>query len=674
VVVNHVWPSGLTGGYAGVDVFFVISGFLITTHLMSEPPRSVMDLGRFWARRIRRLLPAALLTLIVAVAGTWLFAPQTLWVNTARMSRAAATYWINWLLAHDAVDYFAADNPATPVQHFWSLSVEEQFYALWPILIALAGLAVWLLTRRANTPRQGQSLRRVVFAVLVVLAGVSLAYSIHDTKTNPAGAYFVTTTRAWELAAGGLLAVAMLGRNRLLPAGSRWVLARNLTAWVGLACIGVTFVAYTGSTPFPGWTALLPVVGALLVIAANPVANGSEPGQLLALKPVQWLGDVSYSLYLWHWPILLLEPYALAKLHLGHEGTGVREKIAILVLALVVAGLSKRFVEDPARRWKPTLKLRWVFPAAVVGMAVVVAFTSTQIRTVNHRIDAQLVASTRDHGPCFGAEALTAGNTCPAPSYDDLVLDPATAANDDFNHFYATLQGCDHKTNPAIQYVVVCQFGSSSHVDVEFVGNSHMDQWSSALITLAKARHWTIKRLTWSGCVLGYDKPLLKHLGCAESNKAAMAQIAKDEPRLLIASFLPYTVSTVPMATRVLKQWAAQGRKVVVVRDTPTPVGVWGTPQPQGDIPRCLESHADDMSKCVTQLQPDPWATAAQELDDQDTKVIDMTRWFDCAKTCPSVIGNVIVYFDNSHISSTYAASLTPELNAAIQKTGLAPQ
>ena len=197
VLVYHLWPNRLTGGFTGVDVFFLISGFLITSHLLSHPPTGLRDLLAFWSRRIRRLLPASLLVLFVTLIASRLVAPETQWGNTTRQVKAAALYFVNWRLADDSVDYLASQNAPTPVQHFWSLSVEEQFYFVWPIFILLLGFLALLLRRRAAP---------FFIGGLGIAVVASLWFSVHETKVEPARAYFVTPTRIWELGIGGLLA------------------------------------------------------------------------------------------------------------------------------------------------------------------------------------------------------------------------------------------------------------------------------------------------------------------------------------------------------------------------------------------------------------------------------------------------------------------------------------
>jgi peptidoglycan/LPS O-acetylase OafA/YrhL len=379
VLVYHLAPHSLTGGFTGVDVFFVISGFLITLHLLERLPEHPRDLATFWSRRVRRLLPASLLVLAVTLVGSRLVAPETQWENTARQARAAVLYVVNWLLARDAVDYLAAENAPSPVQHFWSLSVEEQFYFVWPVLILVLG-ALARATRRKPLP--------VVLGGLVVLVAASLAYSVYDTRTNPAAAYFVTPTRMWELGVGGLLATYTLLRpGRLRP----W--AATPFAWVGLVAVGWAAATYSGETPFPGWQAAMPVLGTAAVIAAQPPTEPGQrwlsPGPLLALPPVQWLGDISYSVYLWHWPLIVLVPDAT-----GHALTWP-ERGGILAATLLLAWLTKLYVEDRFRATRWGVPLRKPFALAAAAMAVVVGLAAVQLVEVRQRSEDAAAALAR---------------------------------------------------------------------------------------------------------------------------------------------------------------------------------------------------------------------------------------------------------------------------------------
>jgi len=285
VVLYHLFPLGLTGGFVGVDIFFVISGFLITNHLVGEITRTGrISLTQFWARRIRRLLPAAFSVLAVSVALLVLCMPVVTWHNNLQEIGAAAAYVENWLLGIHAVDYLAAENSASLVQHYWSLSVEEQFYLVWPLLLLLA-LAVSRFTGRLS-PRTA-----VRWALGFVAVG-SFAVSIVLTSARPPLAFFVTPTRAWEFAIGGLLSVAPS-----LPLGAREHAVRAATSWLGITVIAYSVYFISGDEPFPGTIALLPVLGSTLMLAGGTSSARWSPAPLSGLQPVQWLGNYSYSLY-----------------------------------------------------------------------------------------------------------------------------------------------------------------------------------------------------------------------------------------------------------------------------------------------------------------------------------------------------------------------------------------
>ncbi|MDO9354042.1 MAG: acyltransferase, partial [Solirubrobacteraceae bacterium] len=294
VILGHSWPQAFSGGFVGVDVFFVISGFLITGHLVREVQRSDrISLIGFWARRVRRILPAAMLVLAVVIVATLAVVPESRWDTFLHEMRASGLYVQNWQLAGSATDYFAAaEGTQSPVQHYWSLSVEEQFYLVWPLL--LGGAALFL---------RGPYRRPGLVMLMGGVAAVSLAYSIAETSSDPAAAYFVTPTRVWEFALGGLLS--------LLPVAAGHERRRAVVSWVGLLAIAVAVARYDDATAFPGYAALLPVLGTVAVVWAGLPRAPWSPSRLMAARPVQVVGGVSYSLYLWHWPLLILLPYAL---------------------------------------------------------------------------------------------------------------------------------------------------------------------------------------------------------------------------------------------------------------------------------------------------------------------------------------------------------------------------
>ncbi|WP_232498045.1 acyltransferase family protein [Agromyces humatus] len=338
VLFHHGWPAVAPAGYMGVDVFFVVSGFLITGLLMREAEqRGSISLRNFYMRRARRILPAAVAALLVISAMTLLFVPQRLWATWFREIVASTLYYENWQLAIDSQIPQRADLESTPVQHFWSLSVEEQFYLFWPLLIVVG---LWIATRRGSAS---------VGTVLAVLGAVTVASFVHSlvlTADDHNLAYFSTLSRTWEFGVGGILAIVA---SRPWPGNDR---LRTAVSWIGLVLIVVPIVSFRTPEVFPGLVVLIPVVGTMAVIWAGMPAGPLSTARLAGLRPVQWVGDVSYSLYLWHWPIFMFTPYI----------TGVPSPPWLMVLlvafSLLVAGLSKRWIEDPFRHGAHGIRMR----------------------------------------------------------------------------------------------------------------------------------------------------------------------------------------------------------------------------------------------------------------------------------------------------------------------------
>jgi peptidoglycan/LPS O-acetylase OafA/YrhL len=667
VVIYHLLPSSLAGGFTGVDVFFVISGFLITLHLMQKPPEGGRDLAKFWGRRIRRLLPASLLVLASTLVVSRIVAPDTQWGNTASQARAATLYVVNWLLARDSVDYLAAENAPSPVQHFWSLSVEEQFYFVWPILI----LGMVLLARRYRWNRD-----LAVLGGLGVLVTVSLGYSIWETARNPAAAYFVTPTRMWELGIGGLLAVVVAVRQRrglphLLPETPRVVLA-----WVGFAAIAWTAVTYTGRTPFPGWQALLPVVGTALVIGAHSPMTRLSPGPLLAVRPVQWLGDVSYSVYLWHWPLIVLIPQIR-----GHEMDNLDRTVA-LVLTLVLAWLTKEYVEDRFRTPQWGIPLRKPFLLGAAGMVVVIALAGLQQLEVDRReaqAEGQLARALAEGGPCFGAAALDDPGNCESVPYDRIVPAPVDALADRSRAYKDVSGGKDCFSYLPVFRSVRCTFGDkNSDTEVALVGNSHAGQWLPTLERLAEKNGWRVTTYLASQCAAAetaqaFDTRARTDACLAWVDRTTRA-VARSKPAAVVytnrisvgaagQSFEDSGQLYSDGMESVLRTWDADGLNVLVLRDTPAP---------STSVPDCLAQHPDDVSACdgtrAEWLPEDHSESAVRRVDSSRITFLDLTDHICQAERCSAVTGGVVTYFDGSHLTATFASTLDRYLGPPLRR------
>jgi peptidoglycan/LPS O-acetylase OafA/YrhL len=329
-VLFHAAVPGVTGGFVGVDVFFVLSGFVITGLLLRERASTAKTrLLAFYGRRSRRILPAATLVIIATVLASYHWLGFLTGNSTAADGRTASLFYANFHFIATGTNYLASQAPPSPLQNYWSLSVEEQFYVLYPTLFIVAALA-W----------SHVSLRLKLSVLLVVSIVASFAWSVHQTSVSATAAYFSPFTRAWELALGGLVAVGSIQLAKL-PRHVALVMT-----WVGLAGILVAAFVFTSATAYPGSAVALPVLSTALVVAGGTAVPTWGAETLLRLTPFRWLGKVSYSLYLWHWPILII-----AAQYAGHP-LSVKDNLLWVLLALALSIASYRLVENPVRHSK----------------------------------------------------------------------------------------------------------------------------------------------------------------------------------------------------------------------------------------------------------------------------------------------------------------------------------
>ena len=371
VVLFHAGLPGVSGGYIGVDVFFVVSGFLITGLLWREMTSTgTVRVARFYGARARRLLPAAALVLAVTAVGAAVLLPPLQARSAIGDGVASALYVGNYRFALHGADYLAADTQS-PFQHYWSLGVEEQFYLLWPALIIGTG---WLVARAAQRAGLAAPRSAAPYAVVLALvAVVSFAISIAWTHSLPSWAFFSLPSRAWELAAGGLVALTA-SHWRHLPRSSAAVIG-----WGGLSLIVITCFQLGEMTPYPGTAALLPVLGTALVVGAGCATTDLGVGRFLSAPAMRSVGRLSYSWYLWHWPVLLLAP-ALFGAPLGLPG-----RLAMVLVSFGLAILTLHLVENPARftTWFRLSAARSLaLGGAVTAAAVCVGLVLLMIRPV----------------------------------------------------------------------------------------------------------------------------------------------------------------------------------------------------------------------------------------------------------------------------------------------------
>lgn len=650
VVAFHLYPAGrLTqGGFVGVDVFFVISGYLITSHLLREVEHTgTVRLGAFYARRARRLLPASLLVLLAALGLTIAYLPQTDWSGAATETMASAFYVQNLYLASQSVTYSAQGAAPSAVQHYWSLSVEEQFYLLWPAIILLA---LWV-----NRRRRGTRPVTTVGAALVLVCAASFVASVLWTRTSAAQAYFVTPTRAWEFGTGALIVLVL----------RRWVpTPRQATALriIGLLAITASSVRLSQASAFPGWVAAVPVLGTAAVIAAGAPQPGSIMDRLVNLPPTQWLGRISYSVYLWHWPLIVVAPYALTE-----DTLRWYHKLAIIVLTLVLAHLTQRFVED-ATRYVPALRRRTrpALLAALAGMLVVLgAGQATQAYADNEtrRIEAVLRSRTTDE--CFGARAGLNQARCPQ-AFTERPLAASIKGDFPLQNFCGNRDAGDR--------IQRCMWFKNAKT-VALVGDSHAQQWLPVLQTDFRKIGWNLVIYYKPECAPTHgDLPRFLHKTrgpqeCADWTRRVAGLLAKDKPDLILTTAYYSASGGVPAAdlTRGYQQaWASftPVAPVLVLRDSPN--------TGEQAMPACVKVHMVDVRGCSRPrslaLADAPLVEAVKTYSGGgDVSLIDFTDAYCDATTCYGVVGSVPVYADRNHLTVSFERTLVGPLMQRLQ-------
>ena len=658
VALDHARIGPVTGGFVGVDVFFVISGYLITSLLIGEADREgKVSLTGFYARRARRILPAAtIVTLVTLAAGVW-FLSGVQALAVVKDAIWATFFAANIHFAAIGTDYFSADVPPSPLQHFWSLAVEEQFYLVWPLLVlALA----WIAGRR------GWGVRRTIVPLLMLIVAASLAYSVTLTQTDSVAAYFSTPARAWELGLGALIASCALRIRRRPPA----LLA--LASWMGIAAIAAAAFAFDAETPFPGIAAALPVMGAALLLGGGLGAARWGPQWLLGLWPMRVVGDWSYSFYLWHWPALIVAG-AVWREPEGWSGA------LVLAIALAISGLTYAFVENPFRRARTFSRQTWrglvLYPTTIALTLPLAAFADRAVRdmTTGDGIAITVADDTPhvDHQIALvKASVLAARHGSPIPGRlhpDPLELDLAVPDVGECEYFDETTRS-------------LCPRGDlDGDKTLVLIGDSHARQWIPALDRIAAASGFTAYYLVREGCPAADVTPWLTNgdgpsLECRDFQSWARDQVAQLQPDLvLLASDANEAGFEGPDGKRVRNEQeqahllrTGMVSEIISVRGDSGRVVVLGDPpgvQPNGG--ECLTARDATLLACMS--SPDPRSelmiSAVREAATLvDVQFVDPEKWFCWQEQCPLVVGDTITMRDREHISSDYAGQLAPEL------------
>jgi peptidoglycan/LPS O-acetylase OafA/YrhL len=641
VVVYHVWINRVSGG---VDVFFVVSGFLLTGQLVRSAERGDLDLRKRFSRTLLRLTPAASLVLVSTALLAALVLPEGRWSQTAREVVASALFLENWQLAADSVDYAARNNVASIAQHFWSLSVQGQFFLLWPLLIALVALACRQVPGR---------LRRSVTLALLGVFAASLLYSVELTITNQPLAYFHTLTRLWEFALGGLLALH----------GDRLVLthrARVAAGWTGVVGLVACGALIPVATVFPGVAALWPTGCAALVLLAGRTGARAGADRLLAGRVARYLGDISYALYLWHWPLLVLYLQAWQA-----ETPSLAAGALIIATSLVLAALTHELVEQPVlRRGSATTRRGYRVAAACTGLVVLVAATWLGVGALRSNTGADIGDTAYP-----GALALAADEEVePAP----LLPGPADVADD-----WLRLERWDCTPMTAFAWDVCslpmppAEEGADEPEPpsrrIVVVGDSHAQQLTAALVPIAEQNNWQLIAMLRGGCPFSTVSEIdPDEVECVDFNTAVADEITALQPDAVVtmATRDARIGQTEQIPAGFVEQWRrldAQGIPVLALRDNP---------RFDHSVPDCVQTRPDDVAGCGVDraevyAPTPPWV----DLPDVPPNVsfVDIADAVCDTDRCPPVIGNVLVYMDDNHLTATYSTSMSDLLAGQVQ-------
>lgn len=647
VIVFHFWPNRLVGGFAGVDVFFVISGFLITALIVREVTATgKLSLVNFWMRRIRRILPAALVVIAATATTVMVIGSSELISSIGRHVFASTFSFENILLAAEKSDYFESENALSPLQHFWSLAVEEQFYVVWPLVVLLVVVATRRATRRIG----------VLTAVTSVAVIASAVFALWLMLTGDVGAYYNSFARAWELGLGALVAI-LAARERPLVNGAGATVV-NRIAWVLLIA---SFAVPGLASGVPSWGVAPAVLLTAVIIATGNRVTSRQPNALTRgfVAIGSWVGDRSFSLYLWHWPILILTPYLI-----GGDLDTVSKLIAIAV-AFGLSELTYRFVETPVRVSRaPFLrKATIVGPiAAVTSVALVATVLATS------------VALTPAPPVPFDSDAT---NDSKSSFFDEnrLILKgiDVTGVAPFCDGAGAWLFDCDplndapvsvaDRVNDPCDRMQPCEIGSAaSDVTVAFIGDSHARELKTTLDLVGRFLDWRVVSFTMSACPLVHGDTR-----CDVRNKQFLDRALAGEFDLVITSQSAPPMDSKAAAAGSSDPEADYRDAFAAIVASGTPVATFrDNPSLDDATLRCKRINFDDPNACA--MSPDnAYRTvdhAANAAAALGVHVIDMSSIFCRDAVCPMAIGGLHVYRDDDHVTREFNLTLAPFIAA----------
>ncbi|MFD1031910.1 acyltransferase family protein [Metaplanococcus flavidus] len=632
VAIYHIWFNRVSGG---VDVFFVVSGFLITTSLLSMYRKNGEILYfSYIVKLLKRLLPTAWLIGITTFVASLYILPASLKNQNLTEFLASVFYFQNWRLAVDSVDYLAQNNTASPFQHFWALSIQFQFYLIWLLLFFVAISLLRLVS--------GNHMKRMLIILISVIAAVSFAYSIYLTSVNQPFAYYHTFTRVWEFGVGGILALTI--HKLVISPRLAW-----LFGWTGLIGLVSCAIILQVSALFPGYAALWPVLSAVLIIVAGNYSTNFSAFRLLSWKPLVSFGSISYAFYLWHWPLLIFY-YAL----FDAETVSLFHGLLIILLASIFAYITIHGFESPIRKvqlsvWK-TAGIIGVLSGAIWFSAIAYQ-ESIDINNVNTEL---LNEDFETHPGAAGY--LEDGVLTPVNEFDEPFLPSLEVAVQDLSEIYKDkcILTADRTD------VMTCEYGVLENYEhtIALVGGSHSAHWQPMLVELAEAHNIRIVTYLKSNCRFT-ENNIINLPYCPEWYSNTKEALVKDKPDLIftVGDIGDTLIDFDDQAEGFIEAWEyfdEQEIPLFLVRDTPWYKEVTST---------CLSNNIDQPEMCKAEQEiiiQDSNLMAYEEYIPESATTIDLTEHFCDGEYCHYVVGNIITHFDNNHLTATFSRSLAP--------------
>lgn len=648
VVVYHVFLDRVSGG---VDVFLLISAFLLTGSFAAKLERGApLRIGRYWIKAFKRLLPPAAVTIAGVLLLMYLFFPAYRWREILNQAVASTLYYENWHLASAAIDYYAADrSQASPLQHFWSLSIQGQVFVLWPLIF----LGVRLLVRR-----YGWEVRRTLAVVFGSIFVVSLAWSIFQTATTQGHAYFSTYTRLWEFALGSLLALALPPLERALAWESSRRPLRVLLGWVGMLGMLSCGLIVTVEGAFPGWIALWPLLAASLIIIAGSTGSRWGVDRILASRPLARLGDISYGLYLVHWPLLVT-------LLVVQDATraGLIEGVILIALSLRAGALLTRHVDAPIRHSASLAALPGRAVLVILAAVALGVAPALSIQSALDRQAARALAGSAVNNP--GAGVLLGTST--GPQDPDA---PAIPLGGDVKWDWVSMPDlCKGAYKPASANLSTnCRqtaTGEPGKVIVA-VGNSRTHQMMGSYLPLAEANGYTVVSLIKFWCPITFEAV---SDDCAAWNRELMDYLVTLKPAAVVTNTTQIDSGELEKRTPGVEGFigtlTAAGVDVIGFRDVP---------RMPWDPPSCLETRSQEACEVPSRgiyadeaLNADLVSAARRP---GAFHPVDVAAYFCPDGHCPTIVGNVYLYIDGGHVTQSYVRTMAPAVDEQLRASG----